>query len=176
ISYITPRKCQLKIANVSVSHLGSYSVEASNIHGIVRTTASLNVGKKDSAVELPKLSEDSKVKLTITLPQDPLSDRSGFPTAEMHRTGIRPDIKRKGAAPAFLIGLEDLEFHEGDAAALAGTVSKKRRHRIHGRSDGKRIKQLVRLRDKEIDASASGSSVEPQSEITSKLIGSKVIV
>ncbi|VDM08832.1 unnamed protein product, partial [Wuchereria bancrofti] len=166
ISYITPRKCQLKIANVSVSHLGSYSVEASNIHGIVRTTASLNVGKKDSAVELPKLSEDSKVKLTITLPQDPLSDRSGFPTAEMHRTGIRPDIKRKGAAPAFLIGLEDLEFHEGDAAALAGTVSKKRRHRIHGRSDGKRIKQLVRLRDKEIDASASGSSVEPQSEIT----------
>ncbi|VDO55992.1 unnamed protein product, partial [Brugia timori] len=57
ISYITPTKCQLKITNVSVSHLGSYSVEASNIHGIVRTTASLNVGKKHSAVELPKLSE-----------------------------------------------------------------------------------------------------------------------
>lgn len=34
------------------------------------------------------------------------------------------DIKRKGAAPAFLIGLEDLEFHEGDAAALAGKVAK----------------------------------------------------
>ncbi|KAK6109169.1 Immunoglobulin I-set domain family protein [Brugia pahangi] len=166
ISYITPTKCQLKITNVSVSHLGSYSVEASNIHGIVRTTASLNVGKKHSAVELPKLSEDSKIKFTTTLPQDPLSDRSEFPATKMHRTAIRPDIKRKGAAPAFLIGLEDLEFHEGDAAALAGTVSKKRRHRIHGRSDGKRIKQLVTLRDKEIDASASSSSVEPQSEIT----------
>lgn len=36
----------------------------------------------------------------------------------------RLDIKRKGAAPAFLIGLEDLEFREGDAAALAGTVAK----------------------------------------------------
>lgn len=34
------------------------------------------------------------------------------------------DFKRKGAAPAFLIGLEDLELREGDAAALAGTVAK----------------------------------------------------
>lgn len=34
------------------------------------------------------------------------------------------DIKRKGAAPAFLIGLEDLELHEGDSAALAGTIAR----------------------------------------------------
>lgn len=50
--YITPSKCQLKITSVNVSHLGAYSVEASNIHGIVRSTASLNTGKKRSGVEL----------------------------------------------------------------------------------------------------------------------------
>lgn len=44
-----------------------------------------------------------------------------------------------------------------------------RRHRIHGRSDGKRIKQIITLRDAEIDASASSSSIEPQTEITSQL-------
>ncbi|VDK88198.1 unnamed protein product, partial [Onchocerca ochengi] len=57
ILYITPTKCQLKITNLSVSHLGTYSVEASNIHGIVRTTASLNVGKKRVEAESPKLLE-----------------------------------------------------------------------------------------------------------------------
>ncbi|EJD74527.1 CAMK/MLCK protein kinase [Loa loa] len=166
ISYITPTKCQLKITSLSVSHLGTYSVEASNIHGIVRTTASLNVGKKLSEVESPKFPEDSKEKLTTVLPQDASSERPGLPAAGMHRVGTRLDVKRKGAAPAFLIGLEDLEFREGDAAALAGTVAKRRRHRIHGRSDGKRIKQFVTLKDMEIDASASSSSLEPQIEIT----------
>uniref|UniRef100_A0A158Q7F2 Myosin light chain kinase, smooth muscle n=1 Tax=Elaeophora elaphi TaxID=1147741 RepID=A0A158Q7F2_9BILA len=172
ISYITPTKCQLKITSLSVSHLGTYSVEASNIHGIVRTTASLNVGKKRSEVEPPKLPEDFKEDLTTDLPQEQPSERSGISmpgikAGSQHRGIARSDLKRRGAAPAFLIGLEDLEFREGDAAALAGTVAKKRRHRIHGRSDGKRMKQIVTLGEAQAEASASSSSsVEPQIDIT----------
>ncbi|KAL3986026.1 Immunoglobulin I-set domain family protein [Acanthocheilonema viteae] len=166
ILHVTPTKCQLKITSLSVSHLGTYSVEASNIHGIVRTTASLNVGKRRSEVGL--LSEDSMEKLKTDSPQDKSSERPIHPMLGMDRCreNTRPDVKRRGAAPAFLIGLEDLEFHEGETAALAGTVARKRRHRIHRRSDGKRIKQIVTSRNAEIEASASSSSMEPQSEIT----------
>ncbi|VDK82765.1 unnamed protein product [Litomosoides sigmodontis] len=171
---ITSTKCQLKITNVSLSHLGTYSVEASNIHGIVRTTASLNVGKKRSDVKPSEICEDSVEKSSANSSQDQLlSERqevtiSGMNTqigTQYHRNAA-PDVKRRGIPPAFLIGLEDLEFHEGDAAALAGTVAKKRRHRIHGRSGGKRIKQIVTLRDAEIEASSSSSSIDPQREIT----------
>ncbi|CAG9530815.1 unnamed protein product [Cercopithifilaria johnstoni] len=173
IVYISPTKCQLKITNLTVSYLGTYSVEASNIHGIVRTTASLNVGRKRSEVEPLKFSEDSVKKLKADLQEDQSSEKPRLPMPEMDRTGTqyrrnaRPDIKRKGSAPAFLIGLEDLEFREGDTAALAGTVARKRRHHIHGRSEGKRMKQIVTLRDAKFeDASASSSSIEPQTEIT----------
>ncbi|MCP9264538.1 Titin [Dirofilaria immitis] len=168
ISYIASTKCQLKITNLSVPHLGTYSVEASNIHGIVRTTASLNVGKKRVEAEPPKSLEDFKENFLTTLPQDVLSERLESSMTGIHRRNNLLDIRRRGAAPAFLIGLEDLEFREGDAAALAGTIAKKRRHRIHGKSEGKRMKQTVTLNDIETDT--SNSSIEPQSEITSQSI------
>uniref|UniRef100_A0A915PUX1 Uncharacterized protein n=1 Tax=Setaria digitata TaxID=48799 RepID=A0A915PUX1_9BILA len=169
ILYITPTKCQLKIINLSVSHLGTYSVEASNVHGIVRTTASINVGKKRSEVVPPKFLDDSNKNLPSTVPEASVFEKelptAGLQNGSHYRRMGRPDVKRKGAAPAFLIGLEDLEFREGDAAALAGTVAKKRRHRIHGRSGEKRLAQFVMaLPNGETDTSSC--SVEPNVEIT----------
>ncbi|VDK27112.1 unnamed protein product [Gongylonema pulchrum] len=148
ITYVTPTKCQLKITSIGLRHLGSYSVEAANVHGIVRTTASLNVGRKRGEAEPPKFHEANCLQ-----------------AAGQRQKPSRLDVKRKGAAPAFLIGLEDLELREGDAAALAGTVAKKRRHRILGRArDEKRMVQIVE--PPELDAETSSSSVEPQIEIT----------
>ncbi|VDM98280.1 unnamed protein product, partial [Thelazia callipaeda] len=82
-----------------------------------------------------------------------------FKSASYQVKSSRSDIKRRGAAPAFVIGLQDLELHEGDAAALAGTVARKRRHHIHGKSSKKRATQIVAIPD--IDGETSNVSLEP---------------
>lgn len=46
ISYTSQTRCELKISNIGLRHLGTYSVEASNVHGVLRTTAALNVGQR----------------------------------------------------------------------------------------------------------------------------------
>lgn len=45
IQYVSDDDCHLKISNVSSTELGNYVVEASNVHGVVRTSGALNVGK-----------------------------------------------------------------------------------------------------------------------------------
>lgn len=44
IKWPSESKCELHLLDVSLAVLGSYSVEAFNGHGVLRTTASLNIG------------------------------------------------------------------------------------------------------------------------------------
>ena len=45
IFYVSDNKCQLIVLKSSLSDMGGYSVEASNVHGVVRTTGFANVGQ-----------------------------------------------------------------------------------------------------------------------------------
>ncbi|KAK6047730.1 immunoglobulin I-set domain protein [Cooperia oncophora] len=45
ITYLSENVCELRVSQVALKDLGSYAVEASNVHGVVRTTSSLNVGE-----------------------------------------------------------------------------------------------------------------------------------
>lgn len=45
IIYTSENCCQLKLTAPSLTQLGSYAVEAGNVHGLVRTAGSLNVGQ-----------------------------------------------------------------------------------------------------------------------------------
>ncbi|VDK50737.1 unnamed protein product [Anisakis simplex] len=53
ITYTSASRCELKISNIGLRHLGAYSVEASNVHGVLRTTASLNVGQRREDTKPP---------------------------------------------------------------------------------------------------------------------------
>ncbi|ETN72289.1 hypothetical protein NECAME_13906, partial [Necator americanus] len=68
INYISEEVCELRVSQLSLRDLGSYAVEASNVHGIVKTTCFLNVGEQRRAeppqfqqVEAPEIAVQPKV-------------------------------------------------------------------------------------------------------------------
>ncbi|KAK0408269.1 hypothetical protein QR680_003864 [Steinernema hermaphroditum] len=135
ITYPTPTKCLLKISGIHVSDIGSYSVEASNVHGTVQTNGSLNVGEPRN-LKPPVFTGIETEEIVIQ-------------TFESYKTGDKKDVrrvhlhsKRKGAAPNFVVGLEDLELKAGDAAAVAGKLAKKRR-KGPSRTDAKGLAESV---------------------------------
>ncbi|VDN60788.1 unnamed protein product [Dracunculus medinensis] len=100
IVYISQSRCELRISKMGIRHVGNYSVEASNVYGVVRTNASVNVGQVKENKEPPVFLQGSKLIETV----------KNF------------------------YGLEDLDFIEGDSAALAGKISRRKRHRMQGNS------------------------------------------
>uniref|UniRef100_A0A914ZQD0 Titin n=1 Tax=Parascaris univalens TaxID=6257 RepID=A0A914ZQD0_PARUN len=152
ISYTSQTRCELKISNIGLRHLGTYSVEASNVHGVLRTTAALNVGQRQEDSVPPVFLQDFEERaITIEMPRRRTMEDTGLMltkmgTAESQRHRLKVEDKRKGAAPKFVQGLHDLELREGDSAALAGKLAQKRHHRIHGRLfDAKGLKESIKL-------------------------------
>ncbi|GMR58628.1 hypothetical protein PMAYCL1PPCAC_28823, partial [Pristionchus mayeri] len=120
ISWLSPTRCELRLSDVSLRSLGTYAVDAFNGHGIVRTTASLNVGE-------PRHAEPPVFQKEPTRP-------TSFDDCKVAKSPsmVRMELKKKGAAPKFVHGLEDMELKAGDSAAVAGQLAKKQRHRVHG--------------------------------------------
>ncbi|KAF8382632.1 ttn-1 [Pristionchus pacificus] len=120
ISWLSSSRCELRLSDVSLRSLGTYAVDAFNGHGIVRTTACLNVGEPRHA-EPPVFHKE---------PARPTS----FDECKVAKSPsmVRMEMKKKGAAPKFVHGLEDMEVKEGASAAVAGQLAKKRQHRVHG--------------------------------------------
>jgi hypothetical protein len=101
--------------------LGTYTIEAKNPHGHVRTSSTLNIGdpfnlRSQAAtpnIEVQEIDGDS----------DDLMDFDE--EVNRGRPEKRPHIHRKGVAPNFVIGLEDMELRAGDTAAVTGKLQPK---------------------------------------------------
>lgn len=50
---------------MGIRHVGNYSVEASNVYGVVRTNASVNVGQVKENKEPPVFLQGSKLIETV---------------------------------------------------------------------------------------------------------------
>uniref|UniRef100_A0A914QJE8 Ig-like domain-containing protein n=1 Tax=Panagrolaimus davidi TaxID=227884 RepID=A0A914QJE8_9BILA len=140
VSYPSSNQSILTIPTISLIHMGRYSVEASNVHGIVRTNAQLMIGQKLEHSEVPSFSQHITEPLSIQSPKRK-ADSEG-PLSPNDPKRIKSQIQKKGAAPSFVIGLADMELKAGDTAAVAGKLAKKRRHR-HGNDDPQSLKDAV---------------------------------
>uniref|UniRef100_A0A914Q9F2 Ig-like domain-containing protein n=1 Tax=Panagrolaimus davidi TaxID=227884 RepID=A0A914Q9F2_9BILA len=140
VSYPSSNQSILTIPMISLIHMGRYSVEASNVHGIVRTNAQLMIGEKLEHSEVPSFSQHITEPLSIQSPKRK-ADSEG-PLSPNDPKRIKSQIQKKGAAPSFVIGLADMELKAGDTAAVAGKLAKKRRHR-HGNDDPQSLKDAV---------------------------------
>ncbi|TKR69840.1 hypothetical protein L596_021941 [Steinernema carpocapsae] len=149
INYPTPSKCTLKITGIHVSDIGSYSVEASNIHGSVRTNGSLNIGKPRVAKPPVFTGIETEEIIIQTFESYKKGEIEGQRRVHLHS-------KRKGAAPNFVIGLEDMELKAGDTAAVAGKLAKRRRKGGPSRTDAKGL----------ADSVLAGTSLEEPGAIT----------
>ncbi|KAK6029157.1 immunoglobulin I-set domain protein [Ostertagia ostertagi] len=140
INYLSENVCELRVSQVSLRDLGSYAVEASNVHGVVRTTSSLNVGEPRHAeppqfqqVEAPGIAVKPKVAFreevrAFTL-QKGILMCAFLPQVKKSASTVRMEMRKKGAAPVFIKGLEDMELEAGASAAVAGKLKGKHRHR-----------------------------------------------
>lgn len=136
ISYTSPSRCELRITSMSLCHLGNYSVVASNVHGVLVTNAALNASADNKSAEPPTFLQNLQQQRISVLSSeadeyktpDPVGVIPDIVKARKEKRLQKSETKARGAAPRFVRGLEDLEFYEGDLAALAGKLSK-RRHR-----------------------------------------------
>jgi hypothetical protein len=89
--------------------LGEYSVTAQNSQGIQTSSCILSAGDPFSrnASETPDIFGHQNL-------EDDEDDLMDF--EEEERQHKRPHIHRKGMAPAFVIGLSDMELKAGDVA------------------------------------------------------------
>ncbi|KAI6180537.1 hypothetical protein M3Y98_00731100 [Aphelenchoides besseyi] len=160
---------QLEIKDVQINDIGTYSAQASNTHSLVRTTATLNVGdpfdfqiSNSPNLRIDDVDMESEIESTM----DDAFGGHEFETKISHPH--RHQIKRKGAAPTFVIGLHDMELQEGKTGAVAGKMQpKKRRHRLFETQvdeDPKKLldNSLVAQVDDEDQRSASGGSAREQ--------------
>jgi hypothetical protein len=125
VEYEQPHKCSLVITNVQVSDIGRYAVEAHNAHGEVRTNCSLSMGQPHEE-EPPKFTAADPKQLTGDEKKSSAKKSSKAVNYDephdMRR--VRVHIQKKGTAPAFIVGLEDIELNAGDTAAVAGKLAK----------------------------------------------------
>ncbi|VDM54489.1 unnamed protein product [Angiostrongylus costaricensis] len=117
INYISETFCELRVSQVSLRDLGNYTVEASNVHGLVRTTCFLNVGD-------PRRSEPPQFQL-VDAPGIAVQPKVAFrEQVKKPATTVRAEKRRKGAPPVFVQGLEDMELEAGSSAAVAGKLAR----------------------------------------------------
>ncbi|CAJ0962097.1 unnamed protein product, partial [Mesorhabditis belari] len=165
IKYVSDNKAELKIKKVSLLDLGTYSVEASNIHGMLRTNAALNVGKPRHAIPpefrqyMQKADQDVVVMPKVAFEESDVQ-RALLKSASQ----VRMELRKKGAAPVFVHGLEDLELRAGDSAAVAGQLTRKTRQRIahaHGHKSAARgLAESILATAFEQEASTSFEEIE----------------
>lgn len=80
-----------------------------------------------------------------------------------HRGRTKVHIQKKGTAPAFIVGLEDMDLKAGDSAAVAGKLAKKRRHR-HDGDDPRSLRDTILSRMSTEDDEPSRKSPEDTSK------------
>ncbi|CAD5231988.1 unnamed protein product [Bursaphelenchus xylophilus] len=113
---------ELLIYPTKVSDVGSYSVKVTSSHGEVYSEAILNV--------MPGLNPPSPQPMKSPL-KSPLSPLFQLMSEREEMKEPRLNVKRKGAAPDFVVGLQDIEVAAGDVAAVAGKLQpRKRRHKL----------------------------------------------
>ncbi|KAI6223322.1 hypothetical protein M3Y95_00877500 [Aphelenchoides besseyi] len=123
---------RLEIKDVQINDIGTYSAHASNSQSLIQTTATLNIGdpfdfqlSNNPNLQIHDVDMESEIESTM----DDAFGGNEFETGISHPH--RHPIKRKGAAPTFVIGLHDMELQEGKTGAVAGKMQpKKRRHRL----------------------------------------------
>ncbi|CAI5451947.1 unnamed protein product [Caenorhabditis angaria] len=139
IEFPTDTTSKLTITSVSLKHLGMYYVEASNIHGVLRTAGRLNVGEARHA-EPPQFKHSLEPVLTVQ-PKVAFSEQiTKSPSA------AKMEHRKKGAAPQFLQGLEDMDLKAGASAAVAGKLGRKLRpHRstATAKNDAERLAKAL---------------------------------
>ncbi|KAK5984897.1 hypothetical protein GCK32_008606 [Trichostrongylus colubriformis] len=134
ITYLSETVCELRVSQVTLKDLGSYAVEAANVHGVVRTTSSLNVGEPRHA-EPPQFQQ-------VDTPGISVKPKVAFhEEVKKSASTVRMEMRKKGAPPVFLQGLEDMELEAGASAAVAGKLKGKHRHR-HGEHKGGRTPRM----------------------------------
>ncbi|EFP11257.1 CRE-TTN-1 protein [Caenorhabditis remanei] len=128
----------LSIKNVSLANLGMYYVEASNIHGVLRTAGRLNVSDERRKAEPPQFKHVLEPVLAV---QPKVAFSEEHPRASSSAATARV---KKGAAPMFLQGLEDMDLKAGASAAVAGKLGRKLRpHRSTTNDADKLAKALA---------------------------------
>ncbi|NP_001368673.1 Titin homolog [Caenorhabditis elegans] len=128
----------LSIKNVSLASLGMYFVEASNIHGVLRTAGRLNVSDERRKAEPPQFKHVLEPVLAV---QPKVAFSEEHPRASSSAATARV---KKGAAPMFLQGLEDMDLKAGASAAVAGKLGRKLRpHRSTTNDADKLAKALA---------------------------------
>uniref|UniRef100_A0A0N5ALN6 Myosin light chain kinase, smooth muscle n=1 Tax=Syphacia muris TaxID=451379 RepID=A0A0N5ALN6_9BILA len=156
ISYTSRSRCELRISPLSLKHLGSYSVVASNVHGVLVTSAALNASPDNKIAEPPKflqslqqqgirISKSEEYRKFSEVTEAVVPD---IVKLEKEKRLLKKEMK-KGDAPRFIRGLEDQEFREGDVAALAGKLSRKHRSRVMYGQAILKDKNNKNLREKE---------------------------
>ncbi|UMM35968.1 hypothetical protein L5515_008342 [Caenorhabditis briggsae] len=128
----------LSIKNVSLASLGMYYVEASNIHGVLRNAGRLNVSDERRKAEPPQFKHVLEPVLAV---QPKVAFSEEHPRASSSAATARV---KKGAAPMFLQGLEDMDLKAGASAAVAGKLGRKLRpHRSTTNDADKLAKALA---------------------------------
>ncbi|CAD5224126.1 unnamed protein product [Bursaphelenchus okinawaensis] len=162
---------ELHITSIKLSDVGSYVLKLSNNDGETSSEAILNV--KPST--LPLNPHPKQLKSPIVSPLSPLFQL--MPETETVEPKI--SLKRKGAAPDFVVGLQDIEVAAGDVAAVAGKLQpKKRKHRLfekHNQEDPKTLAgSLVARLSNENDEQMDYSPQQPRPNTTLAEIGKTI--
>ncbi|EGT41041.1 hypothetical protein CAEBREN_30100 [Caenorhabditis brenneri] len=138
INFPSDTSSVLSIKNVSLANLGMYYVEASNIHGVLRTAGRLNVSDERRKAEPPQFKHVLEPVLAV---QPKVAFSEEHPRVSSSAATARV---KKGAAPMFLQGLEDMDLKAGASAAVAGKLGRKLRpHRSTTNDADKLAKALA---------------------------------
>ncbi|KAI1719913.1 immunoglobulin i-set domain-containing protein [Ditylenchus destructor] len=120
--------------NVHTTDLGVWAAVASNAHGQVQSSCSINVGKPPETVgtesDTPmETSSEGEALFPMEKKDVKQSKENGdeVVTSRRHSKSKNRWSQSKGTAPSFVHGLEDMELNAGDTAAVAGKLAKKRR-------------------------------------------------
>ncbi|CAI2354591.1 unnamed protein product [Caenorhabditis sp. 36 PRJEB53466] len=129
----------LTIENVSLASLGMYYVEASNIHGVLRTAGRLNVSDERRKAEPPQFKHVLEPVLAVQ-PKVAFSEEHPRATSSAATARVK-----KGAAPMFLQGLEDMDLKAGASAAVAGKLGRKLRPHRSTTNDAEKLAKALSM-------------------------------
>uniref|UniRef100_A0A914XD87 Ig-like domain-containing protein n=1 Tax=Plectus sambesii TaxID=2011161 RepID=A0A914XD87_9BILA len=152
VNFVSNYVCTLTVRNVHLADLGTYMVEAANEHGRVRTAGAINVGKQRhgrppvflQGLEDRTIAISAAIAPSVVTKQEHLASSSKETAEKAERMTQSMEAKdrprrghhgvehaKKGAAPSFVFGLEDMDLKLGERAAVAGKLARRKKHGHH---------------------------------------------
>uniref|UniRef100_A0AC35UIS1 Ig-like domain-containing protein n=1 Tax=Rhabditophanes sp. KR3021 TaxID=114890 RepID=A0AC35UIS1_9BILA len=126
-------KCKLSLRNVTLASFGQISATISSIHGKIETSCYLKCGSRPTDLPLVLFSQDDELTKVVDIIDTPVIKKRKR-TGSSKRKKSRDRHHHHFSAPAFVIGLEDMNLKSGDAAAVGGKLAHRKR-KVRGRDE-----------------------------------------